>query len=279
MEEIMKQILVNKETFDKRISYNVEQVKAITYSNYPHLDAYFRDKRHRRSSLYVTYREINDFLRNKVDNPLYINGRYVFFLDSGTLTKKVRKKDKRSRSTSNRHINLLSAIGYFPKCKEAPDILAEYKQKNKLRRTINAFYMPKLTDEYLQKCEQTAAGLQASGITSGNVSYNQLMLNEQADRGNETYLHNNRRAPDRKEAEAETLFMLMDTVIADKGYCSKSDIEEQLPDVSPKELEKLYRIFKRHLQERYSYKCPTKAQMKLYNLPDRKYIFTVKEQK
>lgn len=206
--------------------------------------------------------------------------RYEFFLDNNALTYKVRKKQAR-RATSNRHINMLCALGLLKKVYQSQnkDILlkinADFLQKG-AKRPINVFSFHAYTDQNLREVEMRANRLKSAGITSGNISQNQLVLNGLEDIANEVYYANDRTAPDIKAEEAAELLALMESLCDSYGYVSKSMLYDNLllPDV---EIDKLLRIFKLQLREIYKYAPPTKKEMQLWSLKDRKYIWKRKK--
>ena len=202
--------------------------------------------------------------------------RYEFILDNNALTYKVRKKQA-GRATSNRHINMLCALGLLKKVYQSKDkdillkINADFLQKG-AKRPINVFSFHAYTDQNLQKIEERAKRLKSAGITSGNISQNQLVLNGLEDIAREVYFANDRTAPDRKAQEAAELFALMENLCDSYGYVSKSMLYDNLllPD---SETDKLLRIFKLQLREIYKYAPPTKEEMQRWGLKNRKYIY------
>lgn len=207
--------------------------------------------------------------------------KYMFFLSDSLLTVRVRKK-KSQTGTSNRHINLLCALGLFRKEFQSiyHDILIDvnrnFLENNSSKRPINVFSFRLLTEKELQRCEERANRLFAAGVTTGNISSNYLELNGLGDLAKEVYPKNNRLAPEVKKEEFQELLELLERCIDVYGYCTVQMLKDNLlyPD---QEFDQLRRIFKQRLAEEYNYKRPTREQMENWNLTDLKYIYTKKE--
>ena len=207
--------------------------------------------------------------------------KYMFFMSDLTLTGKVRKKNYKS-GTSNRHINLLCALGLFRKEFQSIyhdvliDVNRNFLKDNYTKAPINVFSFRLLTKKELQRCEERANRLFAAGVTTGNISSNYLELNGLGDLAKEVYPKNNRLAPEVKKEEFQELLEVLERCIDVYGYCTVQMLKDNLlyPD---KEFEQLRRIFKQRLAEEYNYKRPKKEQVEKWNLPNQKFIYMKKE--
>lgn len=210
--------------------------------------------------------------------------RYEFIVDNDTLTYKVRRKSG-GKATTNRHMNFLCALGFFKKVYQSKgngnilkinlNFLREHPE---MKRPISVFSFHAYTDKDLERIEDRAKRLKDAGITSGNISQNQLALNGLQDIAEEIYFANDRTAPDRKAQEAAVLFVLIGELVDCYGYASKQMIYDNLL-LENEEIDKLLRIYKLQLKELYKYASPTKEEMQRWDLKDRKYIYKQKEDK
>ena len=208
--------------------------------------------------------------------------KYVFFLDNLRLSYQVRKSS--GTGTSNRHINFLCAMGLLTKqyqnstdSKLMIEINKIFLSNNADRSMpMNVFYIRKYTDEELRRINYRCKFLSEAGITRGNISYNQLVLNGLKEIADEVYIYNRKSAPDRKYQEARELVRVIDMLIDTNGYATKSQIKGNMV-VSDAEIDRLFRIFKQQLKELFYYKRPTNYQKDIFQLKDNRWIFTRKE--
>lgn len=227
----------------------------------------------------------------KTKNIIIYKHKYVFILDTDTITHRVRKKNT-GRASSNRHINFLCALGVINKQYQGSS-RKEFEEQDKLkatlleinrqflmkypnRRPINAFYIREYDEAELKRLEERATRLRYTNVTPGNISFNRLCLCGLDDLATEVYPLNNRSAPEVKLQEYGYLLILIDKLISDQGYATKENIRDNVL-LSDAELDMVFKLFKDWLKENYYYKMPTKAQKQQWNLTDNKFIFTKKE--
>ena len=114
--------------------------------------------------------DILNYLKKK--DPIIYHQQYVYYLDTTSLTAKVRKKT--TRGTSNRHFNFLCALGFFHKVPQTEDdmlyINLEMLIETGSRRPMNVITVPLYTDEVLDRIDQTAKLFIDSKVTPGNIS-------------------------------------------------------------------------------------------------------------
>ncbi len=252
----------------------IQENREIIYrlpSKYKYLNHYLK------GSLRETLLKILNFIKDK--NIILYNHKYSFFIDNESLTYRVRKKSS-GTATSSRHINLLCAMGLLNKQYQSKDrdklleVNRAFFQMNPDRRMpINVFYFRKYTAKELDRCERRAAALFAAGVTSGNMSFNYLMLNGLEDIAKEVYPNNNRYAPMKKVVEYQDLIVVMDMLIEQNGYAKREQVQDNLL-LEEEEIVQLFKVFKTALQSRYYYKRPTKQQKEQWALSDSKYIYT-----
>lgn len=207
--------------------------------------------------------------------------KYMFFLSDSLLTVRVRKK-KSQTGTSNRHINLLCALGLFRKEFQSIyhdaliDVNRNFLEDNFSKRPINVFSFRLLTEKELQRCEDRAKKLYTAGVTTGRMSFAYLMINGLGDLAKEVYPKNNRLSPELKKKEFKELLEVLEKCIDTYGYCTVQMLKDNLP-YPDQEIDQLRRIFKQRLEEKYNYKRPTTEQIERWNLPDQKFVYTKKE--
>ena len=256
----------------KIVKGNQEKIWHFPSNKYPSIAHYLS------GSVRDTLLSILKFIK-KVDVIIYKH-KYVFFLDNKRLTYGVRKKSG-GTGTSSRHINLLCAIGLINKqyqnADEMLDINKEFLANNPdKKRPINAFYFRRYTDEELERCEERASMLLAAGVTSGNISFDNLSVNGLDDMAIEVYPMNDRTAPERKIMEFGYLMEVMQSLIDEQGYVTRQQVKDNLL-IQDREIDELFKIYKKQLSEYYYYERPTNNQIAKWDLPNKKYIYTLRE--
>lgn len=222
-------------------------------------------------SLRHTLLSIFNFCK-KHETIIYKN-RYCYFFDTKTLTLKVRKRIT-SYGVSNRHINLLSALGFFDKLiqnnKQLTKINQNFLEKTNRQRGISFFAIVDLKKR-LDEIEERAKIFRLNKVTSGNISYAKLATfdHKLADK---IYYSNNRKVPGIKAEEYQELKALLLFLVETNGYCTKEEIYNNLiyPDT---EINKLLKIFKKDISDNFIYAPPTKADKEKYNLKSSKWIY------
>jgi hypothetical protein len=269
---------LKRDNIDKIIEDNRQKLYHLSKKKYPCINHYLN------TSLYDTLLKTMKFIK-KV-RVIIEKGKYIFFIDSIRLTYAVRKKNG-GTGTSNRHINLLCAIGLLnklPQNKDEEDTLRINKDFLRKQATlasprkiapINTFYFKPYTEQELQRCEERASRLMQAGVRAGNMSFNMLSINGLEDIADEVYPLNNRSAPERKNAEFKTLLYVIEFLIEQQGYATRQQVTDTLSiEIEKKEIERVFRIYRAQLAERYNYKRPTAEQVSQWFLPDHKFIYT-----
>ena len=208
--------------------------------------------------------------------------KYIFFADNTTLTHRARKKSS-GMATTSRHMNLLCAIGLINKQYQSKtkDKLIEvnknfFANNPDRQRSINVYSFRRYDNRELKRIEERAERLALAGVTSGNFSQSMLVLHGLEDLSNEVLPKNNRNAPQRKAVEYQELLCVLNYIVDSKGYATKEQIRDNLL-IDDKELDKVFRIFRRDIGEQFYYKRPTKQQIKQWELKTLKFIYTKKE--
>ena len=197
--------------------------------------------------------------------------QYVFMYDTKRITRKVRKKEGGS-GTSARHMNLLCAIGFFRKLSpnQTEQMQMSQNSKGERKRTVNSFAFVKFD---MRQLEENAARLRAAGVTSGNISFNYLMLHGLEDIARRVFPSNIEESAAKKKREKEELFKVVKALIDAKGYAYRYEISDNLL-YDDREIERLFKLFGKDLTAVYHFAPPTKEQMKKWDLKSRKYIYT-----
>lgn len=256
--------------FNRTVLYHLP--KRYKYLHY-YLDTSLRD------TLLSVYKYVN----KKVSKYIIEKHRYCFILPNRTLTRTVRKKGY-GLAISNRHMNLLCAIGFFYKLSQDQDketmldINIAFLEKNSskgLKKPINAYYFRRYKPEELEKMEANAKRLALSGVTASNFSQNMLVINGMRDIAAKALPSNNKNAPKKKRAEYAQMKAVMEFLINEQGYFTKDDLKANM-ELSDTEIDKLLIIFKNDMQKKYTFKRPNKEQIAKFGLTSLKYIFTNK---
>lgn len=269
---------LSKNSADDIIEYN----KSIIYhipKAYTHL-GYYLNKGTLKKTLLKILSQIKKF-----NTVIIIEHKYCFFLDTNSLTHKVRKRS--GRGTSNRHINLLCAIGLLHK--EDPEKLQInaniMKDNPNMTMPVSLYSFRRYTDQELQKCDERAEGLMQAGVTIGNISQTVLATHPQTEGiAREVFPRNSSTAPQRKFREYDSLVKVIENLIDHQGYAYKSQVAYRMHgsvEVTVNkmaEVERLFKIFRSDLSEKYYYKRPTKQQIEKWGLTNQKYIYTRKNE-
>lgn len=208
-----------------------------------------------------------------------VDGEYLFFVANKKLSYHVRGSS--GTGTSNRHINLLCAMGFFRKVPQGKgfrlfineNMIEEYPEK----RDLNIYSFKLLTQNELAYIEKRSERLKEAGVTAGNMSFKQLWfaIPDLQDIAKEVYPDRRTRKPviettdfQRYESLRQCINLLIDTY----GYASKELIYDNLI-LSEAQIDSLFRIFGKRLQEAYRYKRPSKTEQEQFGLQDQRYIY------
>ena len=249
-------------------------------AGYPAIKSYL-DSGYLRDTLLEIYTFLGKQARKQDGkNHIIIEGhRYEFFADNKRLSFGIRGSS--GTGTSNRHINFLCAMGIFRKIPQTDETAIEVNKNWKAghpdKRYINVFSFRRLKKQELKRIEERSGRLKRAGITAGNMSFKQLWLaiTDLQDIAEDVY-------PDRRTqqdyttmyeySQFQALRRCIDLLIESYGYATKRLISDNLTFPEP-EIDKLYRIFKKHLAQYYQYKRPNQRQMAQFNLQNQKFIF------
>lgn len=255
----------------KIIEYNRSILYHIS-SKYPYLRKAL-DHEGIRSLIFGVYTYVN-----KHDFFIY-RGKYVFFLDNKKLTG-IRKAT--TLTQTSKYMNYVCAIGVFNKQYQNYDPNGEVKYtelsqinrnfiaNNEGKRLINHYSFKKYTKKELERMEDRARQLFENKISPGNISCNQLKANNCKDLANEVFFNVLPKAFKKKEDEYQILIDVIDLQINRSGATTKDRISAEI-NLNDQELEKLFRIYKNDLNEKYSYKAPTKQESEKYKT--KKWLF------
>jgi len=253
-------------------------------SGYPAI-SYYLEAGHLRDTLFAILRFLRrQYAKQDGNNHVVIDGhRYEFFIDNRRLSFGIRESS--GTGTSNRHINFLCAMGIFRKIPQTEEtaikVNQNWKEKHPNKRYINVFSFRELKQQELERIERRSERLKTAGITAGNMSFNQLLfaIIDLQDIAREVYP--DRSAQDYTETalyrQFQALRRCINILIDSYGYASKSLILDNLT-LSEPQIDKLFRIFRKHLKQEYRYKRPSQKEQERFDLQDQKFIFIRKEQ-
>lgn len=213
--------------------------------------------------------QILHFLEN-ID-PIIYKQAYVWYLDNNALTKKIRKKT--TKDTSNKHLNYLCALGVIRKRIDGAEvgINREFMLETDRKNHMNIITVYRYTEKQLDQIEQRAKQLHDNRVTQGNISFNKLMANNCENLAHEIYYRNSDKSIRKKDKEYSKLIEKIEKLINEKGYTTKADVYKAT-DLSDKEINKLFVIYKSRLWQQYTYKPPTRHDTQTFKLKNRKWI-------
>ena len=263
-----------------------EQIRIIKYNRrkLPQLRKYPVINKKLTKPLRETLRNILDYAATKT--PKYddrIGDYYIMTTDE--LTYKARKKKtKASRETTNHHFNmlcLLTLLVKIPQKKTDRDEMVEPNRKftegRNDRTPINVFTIPRWTREYLNIAEDEAMRIEAARISTGNIGNITLRAAGLLDKSDEIYPNNYRKALQNASPDFAIIAELIEMCVADKGYCTRSDLINNLcGTLTPYRIDKLRGQFKAALETFYNYGRPTKEMKRRFNLSGDEHIYTAR---
>lgn len=220
--------------------------------------------------------DILNYLKKK--DPIIYHQQYVYYLDTTSLTAKVRKKT--TRGTSNRHFNFLCALGFFHKVPQTEDdmlyINLEMLIETGSRRPMNVITVPLYTDEVLDRIDQTAKLFIDSKVTPGNISNDKLKAVGLTDLAKRIFPVNSKKSYLNKLEQKKQLEKIIKTAMQTKGYIYMKQVAGEM-NLSEKEVKKIWNTFKSDLEDRYRYGATTAVQAKKFNIPAKKWVITKEE--
>lgn len=220
--------------------------------------------------------DILKFLKKK--EPIIYHQMYVYYLDTTSLTKKVRKKT--TRGTSNRHFNFLCALGFFRKIPQTEEdmlyINLEMLIETGNRRPMNVITVPLYTSDMLDQIDQTAKLFISKKITPGNISNDKLKAAGLSDIAKKIYPANAKKSYQNKLDQKQQLEKVLENAMQTKGYIYMDQVAGEM-NLPKKEMKKIWNIFKSDLEERYRYGATTAVQSQKFNIPTKKWVIFNKE--
>lgn len=187
--------------------------------------------------------DILNYLKKK--DPIIYHQQYVYYLDTTSLTAKVRKKT--TRGTSNRHFNFLCALGFFHKVPQTEDdmlyINLEMLIETGSRRPMNVITVPLYTDEVLDRIDQTAKLFIDSKVTPGNISNDKLKAVGLTDLAKRIFPVNSKKSYLNKLEQKKQLEKIIKTAMQTKGYIYMKQVAGEM-NLSEKEVKKIWNTFK-----------------------------------
>ena len=220
--------------------------------------------------------DILNFLKKK--DPIIYRQMYVYYLDTTSLTAKVRKKT--TRGTSNRHFNFLCALGFFRKIPQTEEdmlyINLEMLIETGNRRPMNVITVPLYTSDKLDQIDQTAKLFISKKITPGNISNDKLKAAGLSDIAKKIYPANAKKSYQNKLDQKRQLEKVLENAMQTKGYIYMDQVAAEM-NFPKKEMKKIWNIFKSDLEERYRYGATTAVQSQKFNIPTKKWVISNKE--
>lgn len=217
--------------------------------------------------------DILNYLKKK--DPIIYHQMYVYYLDTTSLTAKVRKKT--TRGTSNRHFNFLCALGFFNKVpqteKDMLYINLEMLIETGNRRPMNVITVPLYTDEVLDRIDQTAKLFIDSKVTPGNISNDKLKAVGLTDLAKRIFPINSKKSYLNKLDQKKKLEKVLESAMQTKGYIYMEQVAGEM-NLSEKEVKKIWNTFKSDLEDRYRYGATTAVQAKKFNIPTKKWVIS-----
>lgn len=238
---------------------------------YENLNIMLRDVKH---DLYDILNHIKDI------EPIIWQQKYVWFLDNGTLTSKVRNRT--TAATSSRHFNFLCCLGVLQKLKQTREqmigINMEFLLETGRERPINVFSVYRYTSKQLEKMEERAAAMHKAKITPGNISRDKLVASGLEELAKEVFYANTDKALQKKEFVWKRVLREIDGQCEQYGFTTKSEVCAAC-GFSIDKLDELIKVFRMQFDKRYSYKPPTKEQRQQLHIAAecKKWIITRKD--
>lgn len=225
-------------------------------------------------SLLHDLRQIYSYiLKNGV---IRVDGKYTFFMDTNKVRTIIGVK---TRSTANKHINYLCAMGMINKLKQTQKSMTEINKNflasNPGKRPINNFYIKEYSEEELDRINTRCKALLEAKIKQGSLSYIRLIAVGLGDLANEIYM-NGIEGYNNKVDNMQDILTVLDAIIADKGYATKQDIKDNLL-IKDSMVDDVWSIFRKQRSDIYDYKRPDRKVKEKYGLSGYGWIITTKE--
>lgn len=207
--------------------------------------------------------------------PIIWHQKYVWYLDTGHLTYRVRKKT--TTATSNRHFNFLCCIGVLQKVKQTEDnmigVNMEFMIETGKQRPMNVFTVYRYTPKKLEQLERRAEKLLRCGITEGNISHDKLIASGCPEFAREVYFANSDTSILYKEKMLKNVLQCVTELCEKKGYTTKAEVCRTM-HLRREQLDNLLKVFSNAWEQNFCYKAPNKQEKEQYQITDSKWIIT-----
>lgn len=217
--------------------------------------------------------DILNYLKKK--DPIIYHQMYVYYLDTTSLTTKVRKKT--TRGTSNRHFNFLCALGFFQKIPQTEEdmlyVNLEMLIETGNRRPMNVITVPLFTSDVLEQIEKTAKLFVDQKVTPGNICNDKLKAAGLSGIAKKIFPANSKKSYLDKLDQKQKLEKVLKNAMHTKGYIYMDQVAGEM-DLPEKEVKKIWNTFKSDLEERYRYGATTAVQSKKFNIPTKKWVIS-----
>lgn len=214
----------------------------------------------------------------KAHEPIIYSQRYVYVIPGSVLTYKIRRRT--TAGVSNRYLNFLCCTGLLDKIRQSDqamlDINQDFLDKNPgIQNPMNVISIYRYTPQRLAKINASCDRLAAAGITPGNISHDHLCAAVLGDLARKVYYSNTKAVYERRSMAFANLVEIIDSLITDHGYTTKQQIRTAM-QITDRELDKLWTIFRQQFREKYYYGAPNKEDTQKYGLSSRKWIIKIK---
>lgn len=212
--------------------------------------------------------------------PIPWHQKYVWYLDTGHLTTRVRKRSSGATATSNRHFNFLCCIGVLQKLKQTEDnmlgVNQEFMIETGKKRPMNVFTVYRYTPKKLEQLEQRAEKLLKAKVTEGNISHDRLVASGLPELAREVYFANSDTSIIYKENMLKNVFQCVTELCEKKGYTTKAEVCRTM-HLRREQLDNLLKVFGNAWEQNFCYKAPNKQEKEQYQITDSKWIITRRE--
>lgn len=267
------------------IKANIQTIENLDDETYPFLYDYLKP----RAPLRKTFLTLMEWLSEK---NIILDGNPKFFVTTDQLTM-IRlpncKNVRNGHATSNRHLNMLAAMGMFHKEPQYPQygkalrIVQDYYDKTG-KRSFGVFRIIKYNEQNLEAIEDRCLDLKTAGITAGNIQYDMFAVNGLKELGQEIYYANSWKSADNKKKDYDDLMKIMADLIAEHEYTTNRQIRGQWRAShgaykalevrkADNHLKKIMRIYKAQINDQYQHKPPKDEDMEKYGLVGRDWIW------
>lgn len=259
---------------DKRAIRTATGARAIIEANIQkiyHLPKKYKNLERAMTGVREDLLDIFNYIK-KIDAVIW-KQKYTWYLDNKTLTEKIRKKT--TYATTNRHFNYLCCIGLINKIPQRGEnmlhINMEFMLETGSSIPMNVISVHLYTENELERLDHRAAELLQHGITPGNISKDKLMASGCEALAKEVYYANSENSLKKKEKDLVKVLECIENACDSQGYTTKAEICSSI-GMSKDQLDVIFRVFKKQLQQKYTYKAPGKQEKEKYGLENQSWI-------